>query len=149
MSFTATQLIPVIPEIFITFMIVIVMLADLFLNERLRNQSTFLLTQLTLVVCSVLSVNLFHHQTQIVFHNSFIVDHMACVLKVFIYATTFLSLLYSHTYIHQKHLAEGQVYLVTLFVVVGMMVLVSAYSFITLFIGLELLSLPLYAMIAM
>lgn len=148
MSFTVTQLIPAIPEIFITVMIALIMLVDLFWGERVRNLS-FLLTQLTLVICAFLSINLFHHQTQIVFHNSFIVDHMACVLKVFIYATTFLSLLYAHPYIRQKNLAEGQFYLLTLFVTLGMMVLVSAYSFITLFIGLELLSLPLYAMIAM
>jgi NADH-quinone oxidoreductase subunit N len=148
MSFTVTQLIPAMPEIFITAMILIILLVDLFWGERLRNL-TFMLTQLTLVICTFLSVNLFHYQTEIVFNNSFIIDHMGCVLKVFIYATTFLALLYSHNFIRQKGLAEGQYYLLTLFVVLGMMVLVSAYSFITLFLGLELLSLPLYAMIAM
>lgn len=148
MSFTVSQLIPAIPEIFVAAMIMVVILAHLFLGERFRNVA-YVLTQLTLVSAAILTANLFHHQSDIVFHNSFILDSMACLLKFFVYATTFLALLYGHNYVRATTQSEGEYYLLALFVVLGMMVLISAYSFITLFIGLELLSLPLYAMIAM
>ncbi|NNM58608.1 MAG: NADH-quinone oxidoreductase subunit NuoN [Legionellales bacterium] len=148
MSFTLSQLIPAIPEVFVTIMIAVTILVSLFLGEKHRN-ATFYLTQATLLICTLLTVNIFHHQTQIAFHNSFIVDHMACILKVFVYAMTFLSLLYAQPYLRGTELGAGEFYILTLFVVLGMMVLISAYSFITLFIGLELFSLPLYAMIAM
>lgn len=148
MSFTLPQLIPAIPEIFVTIMIALTIMVSLFLGEKYRN-AAFYLTQLTLIIATLLTVNLFHHDTQIAFHNSFIVDHMACILKVFVYATTFLSLLYAQNYLRGTELGAGEFYILTLFVVLGMMVLISAYSFVTLFIGLELFSLPLYAMIAM
>ncbi len=142
------DLLPVLPEMFITLMIMVVMMADLFLGKRLPNIA-YALTQLTLVVCMYLSVKVFNYQTEIIFNNSFIIDHVASILKVVIYATTFLALLYARDYVTESRLAAGEYYLLMLFVVLGMMVLVSAYSFITVFIGLELLSLPLYALIAM
>lgn len=148
MSFTLSQLMPAFPELFMTVMIAVIMLADLFLSERLP-KLTFLLTQLTLVACTILTLNLFHYQTIVTFHNSYILDHIAIILKTFIYATVFLSLLFSAPDRLYKNICDGNYYILTLFSVLGMMVLVSAYSFITLFIGLELLSLPLYAMIAM
>lgn len=148
MNLAALHVIPALPEIFLSLMLVIVMMVELFGGRRFKN-AAFGLTQLTLVGCTILTVHLFHHNTQIAFNNSFIVDHVACVLKVFIYSTTFLSLLYSYNFVRERGIDEGEYYLLVLFAVLGMMVLVSAYSFITLFIGLELLSLPLYALIAM
>lgn len=148
MNLAALNVIPALPEIFLTIMLVIVMMVELFGGRRFK-YAAFGLTQLTLVGCTLLTIQLFHHDTQIAFNNSFIVDHVACVLKVFIYSTTFLSLLYSYNFVRERGIDEGEYYLLVLFAVLGMMVLVSAYSFITLFIGLELLSLPLYALIAM
>ena len=149
MSIAIPQLISAIPEFVMSGMIFVILLADLFVSHRFRHL-VFNLTQLTLVACAVLTLIVFHHETVITFNSSFIVDQIATILKLFIYGLTFLCLLYSQTLIASKDEEQvGAHYILILFSVLGMMVLISAYSFITLFLGLELLSLPLYALIAM
>jgi NADH-quinone oxidoreductase subunit N len=70
-------------------------------------------------------------------------------MKVFIDLTVLLSFLYSHHYIQDRDIESGDYYVLGLFSTLGMMVLVSAHSLLTIYLGLELLSLPIYAMTAM
>lgn len=142
------NLLPAVPEIFFLGMICITLLADLFIEQK-RRLLTFFLAEFTLLGAMLLTVLLFGQQTVITFNNSFILDHVSVVLKLFIYTTTFFVLLYSRDYVEQREFPQGEYYILTLFSVLGMMVLVSAYSFITLYLGLELLSLPLYTLVAL
>lgn len=148
MAFTIPNLTPAVPEIFILAMACLTLLADLFVKQE-KGGLTFLLSEFTLLGAAVLSVILFEHQAVTTFHGSFVLDHLATVLKLLIYTTTFFVLLYSRSYINERQIPFGETYILTLFCVLGMMVLVSAGSFITLFLGLELFSLPLYAIIAL
>ena len=70
------------------------------------------------------------------------------MLKLFIYLTVFLSFFYSKNYLDERILPGGDFYVLGLFSTLGMMILVSCYSFLTVYLGVELLSLPLYAMTA-
>jgi NADH-quinone oxidoreductase subunit N len=82
------------------------------------------------------------------FSDRFVRDPMGGVLKSFIYIITMGVFLYSRDYLKERELYKGEYYVLGLFAVLGMMVMVSAHSFLTLYLGLELLSLSLYALVA-
>jgi len=73
---------------------------------------------------------------------------MGNVLKVFIYLVTAMVFIYSRDYLKDRGLFKGEYFVLALFAVLGMMVMVSAHSMLTVYMGLELLSLALYAMVA-
>jgi len=79
----------------------------------------------------------------------FVDDAMADALKLMIVLAVSVLLVYSRRYLQARDMYRGEFYTLTLFSVLGMMVMVSANHFITLYLGLELLSLSLYAMIAL
>ena len=147
MLFQAPNFIPAIPEIFLFAMTMIVLLVELFQGDKYKSLGYYL-TQLSLVGALVLAIDTYHFETVITFHGNYILDHAACIIKIFIYALSIFVLLYSKDYIVENQFPKTEYYVLTLIVVLGMSVLVSAYSFITIYLGLELLSLPLYAMIA-
>jgi NADH-quinone oxidoreductase subunit N len=73
---------------------------------------------------------------------------MATLLKSFIYVITFGAFVYARDYLRVRDLFKGEYYVLGLFGMLGMMVMVSAHSFLTIYLGLELLSLSLYALVA-
>jgi len=105
--------------------------------------------QFTLLGCSLITVAT--HQNGIVhlFNNMFVDDLMSDVLKLFSYLAVSMMLVYSRTYLLTRGLFTGEFLALVLFTLMGMMVMISASSFITLYLGLELLSLSLYAMVAL
>ncbi|MCE3237784.1 MAG: nuoN [Gammaproteobacteria bacterium] len=148
MNFTAPDFLPAIGEMFTLGMICVVMLAYLFFDKQNRG-ITYFLTQITLLGATVIAISLYGHPTEITFDGSFILDPESLLLKIFILLSTVFVLMYSRPYIRDKAIAHGEFYLLVLFSALGMQVLVSAYSFLTLYLGLEVFSLPLYAMIAL
>ncbi len=83
------------------------------------------------------------------FDNHFINDKMSVVLKAFIAMVTFVVYFYSYDYLKEHGLIKGEYFILGLFAVLGMMIMSSAASLLTVYLGLELLSLSLYSMIAM
>lgn len=148
MLFETPILTPAIPEIFVLSMTCVMLLAELFLGKAKR-LGTYLITQSTLLVATVLTLMLLGQAPVETFGGSFILDNLSILMKVFIYITSFFAFWYARDYIHDRKMPEGEYYALGLFSILGMMVLVSAHSFLTLFLGVELLSLPLYAMVAM
>jgi len=138
----------VIPEIFLLIMGCVSLLSVAFFGQRWRNIA-FYMVQFSLIVAAILTGFHFNQPIVISFHGMFIEDKLAVLLKEFIYLSSFMSFLYARHYVADKGMARGEYYVLGLFSVLGMMVLVSAYSFITLFLGLELFSLPVYAMVAL
>lgn len=137
-----------VPEIFILSMACIILVVDLFLTEKNRH-ITYLLSQLTLVVAFFLTLNLFGSETFYIFSNTFVADPMSSILKLGIYIATFVTFLYSKDYLKERNIFSGEYFVLGLFGVLGMMIMTSASSFLTLYLGLELLSLCLYAMVAL
>lgn len=137
-----------IPEIFILSMACIILVVDLFLTEKNRH-ITYLLSQLTLVVAFFLTLNLFSNETFYIFSQTFIADPMSSVLKLVVYIATFVTFLYSKDYLKERNIFLGEYFVLGLFGVLGMMIMISASSMLTLYLGLELLSLCLYAMVAL
>lgn len=147
MNFEHPNLVPVIPEIFVLSMACVVLLADVYKKESNRTL-TYLLSQATLLGALILTVSLHTSATEFTFGGTFIKDAMGDVLKVFLYLVTFIAFLYSRQYLADRGLLRGEYFVLGLFAVLGMMVMVSAYSLLLVYLGLELLSLCLYAMVA-
>jgi len=135
------------PEILVFSMACVVLVVDLFLSDRSRFIS-YLLAQLTLVGAFVLTLSGMSDASVHVFHGMFVRDPMADVLKLAIFAAVFIAFVYSREYLGERGLFRGEYYVLGLLGTCGMMVMVSASSFLTLYLGLELLSLNLYALVA-
>jgi NADH-quinone oxidoreductase subunit N len=151
MNFTMPNLLPAYPEIFLVAMVSVILVLDLFLPERLRHLS-YVLSQLTLLGCAVLTLDvsfLTGGQTTHTFSNMFVADLMGHALKVGAYVALSAVLVYSRAYLADRGLWKGEFFGLVLFALLGMMVMISASHFLTLYLGLELLSLSLYAMVAL
>ncbi len=148
MSFTWSDLIPAMPEIFVLVAVSAILLIDLFIKDQNRF-ITYMLTQLTLLGAAIITVNTAHGGIVYDFSFMFVSDAMANVLKLMSYIGISVMLVYSRDYLQARGLFRGEFFVLALFALLGMMVMISANHFIVLYIGLELLSLSLYAMVAM
>lgn len=147
MEFVIPDIAPAVPEIFVFSMACAILVVDLFLSKRTRFVS-YALTQITLVGAALLTLTALGDAPGLTFNNMFVADTLAGVLKLAIYVITFFVFTYSRDYLHARGMYRGEYFVLGLFGVVGMMVLASASHFLTLYLGLELLSLSLYAMVA-
>lgn len=148
MSLVTLTAFPAAPEIFLLIMTCVIMLVDLFVKQR-HQLLTYVLTQLTLIVTAILVIRLYASPITTIFAGNFVWDPIAGILKIFILGTSLFAFVYARDYINTREIPRGEYYLLGLFSVLGMLVLVSAYSFLTVFLGLELVSLPLYALVAL
>lgn len=136
-----------LPEIILLVTACTALLGDLFFKGYCKN-ITFTLASIGLGLCALASFVLMGNYKSVIFSGLFINDDVAQLMKLFIYLTVFLTFLYSRHYIEERQMPSGDYYVLGLFSTLGMMVLVSAHSLLTVYLGLELLSLPLYAMTA-
>lgn len=139
-----------LPEIFLLCMICVILLIDVFLAERYRIV-TYLLTQLTLVATFAVTLPQFGEYPIAIttFSDNYVVDKLAVISKLFMYIFTIFAFAYTRDYCKSRKMAMSEYYLLGLLAVLGMSVMASAQSFLTIYLGLELLSLALYAMVAM
>lgn len=149
MQFVPPDLRLAVAEIFLLAMTCLIMIVDLFVKDKKRT-ATFVLTQLTLVGAAVATGLTSTGQIFYTFNNMFVGDLMGDLLKLLLYVTVIVVLFYSRAYIQARpDMAKGEFYTLTLFATLGMMVMISANHFLTIYIGIELLSLALYAMVAL
>ena len=141
--------IPALSEIFVLIMVCVTLLLSVYLNER--RYIAYYCVQFTLVFAAILTwYSAMHSVLPVVtFSDTFVLDKLSVVLKEFIYLTAFVSFLYSRQYNELRNIPRNEFYVLGLLSVLGMMVLVSSNNFITLYLGLELFSLPIYAMVAL
>lgn len=148
-NFVVPDLLPAAPEIFLAVMALAILMIDLLVKDS-RRTVTFVLTQLTLVGCALLQFGSSTGEIVYTFSNMFVDDLMSDLLKLFLYMTVIVVMFYSRGYIIERPtMNKGEYYVLTLFATLGMMVMISANHFLTIYLGLELLSLSLYAMVAM
>lgn len=113
-----------------------------------KTKAVYYLVQLTLLCAGVSSLVIFPSEAHIAFSGMFVLDPLASVLKLFIYLNTVFIFMYARSYIKARGLPELEYYILSLFSVLGMMVLASAHNLLTVFLGLEIFSLPIYALVA-
>ena len=148
-NFVVPNLLPAAPEIFLVVMALAILLIDLLVRDS-RRTVTFALTQLALIGCAAIQFATSTGEITYTFSNMFVDDLMSDLLKLFLYMTVLIVMFYSRGYIIEREaMNKGEYYVLALFATLGMMVMISANHFLTIYIGLELLSLSLYAMVAM
>lgn len=135
------------PEIILLTFTLGVLLADLFINDKQRwiihaaSQAGLLIAAITLWFTRVGEPALFYG-------DSFIRDPMGDTLKLFILGFSMVVLEYSRQYLVDKKLFKGEYYLLVLLSILGMLIMVSSANLLNIYLGLELLSLAMYALVA-
>ncbi|MCU7938218.1 MAG: NADH-quinone oxidoreductase subunit NuoN [gamma proteobacterium symbiont of Bathyaustriella thionipta] len=148
MNFATPAFMPAMPEIFLLSMVCVIMIIDLFLKDESRG-ATYVLSLIALIATAFLAFSNFSTETISTFNGSFILDPMATILKIAICIIVVGVFIYAKDYLKDRNIYKGEYFTLGLFGVLGMMVMVSAGNFLTVYLGLELLSLSMYAMIAM
>jgi NADH-quinone oxidoreductase subunit N len=142
--------VPVLPEALLLLGACALMIFDLYVKHEGRGASA-VFAQIVLALCAVATLYV-EYWTRVhfyLFNGLFVVDHLANILKLVCYLAVSAALVYSRPYLVERGMLRGEFMSLLLFSLLGMMVLISANSFLTLFLGLELMSLCLYAMVAL
>jgi len=142
------DLITALPEIWVLCMAMIVLIADLFLKQKNRIV-IYGLALFTLLGAAFITAYTHAPGAGSAFTGMFIDDSLADVLKLMIYLGTAIIFVYSRQYLQLRNMFRGEFYALVLFAMVGMMIMVSGGSMLSLYVGLELLSLSMYALVAL
>ncbi|MFZ6774516.1 NADH-quinone oxidoreductase subunit NuoN [Undibacterium sp. SXout7W] len=147
------NLIPLYPEIFLLLATCAILLIDMFLADSKRN-ITYMLSILALLGCGVLTFANSDHGTSVyVSNNMFVSDPMSNLLKLFSYLAVGMTLVYSRQYVTDRGMSNdklgGEFYVLALFSLLGQMIMISGNNFLIIYLGLELMSLSLYALVAL
>jgi NADH-quinone oxidoreductase subunit N len=148
MDFVIPDFAPAAPEIFLLVMACVALVVDVYLPARLR-LVTYQIAQAGLVGAAVLSIALYPAEPVTTFHGGYVNDGLGSVLKAFALLVAYFALFYTRIYLEARDALRGEYFVLALFAVLGMMVLISAGSLLTVYLGLELLALSLYAMVAL
>ncbi|MEM1081507.1 MAG: NADH-quinone oxidoreductase subunit NuoN [Pseudomonadota bacterium] len=139
-----------LPEMFIAVMACTLLVADLFIPEA-RRGLTHTLALITLAFATVITLRMLSPAgpTESVLFDTFTRDRFGDVLKLFSYLILFAVFIYAKHYLRMAGLFRGEFYTLSLFALLGVMVMISAGSLLTVYLGLELLALSSYALVAL
>ena len=135
------------PEMTLLGLICVVMIADLFVEDESR-AVTFWLTMLSLLITGVVLYATAPETSTVVFYGAYVSDPFSQVLKLGAVALVAVSFLYARDYLRANNLNKGEYYLLGLFGLLGMMIMMSANTLLTMYLGLETLALSMYALVA-
>jgi len=139
------------PELWVLVMACVILVVDLFLREE-RRGIIQLLAIGTLVFAAIITLRAEYMadgaQSALAFNGSFIRDPMGDVLKLFSYVVLGLVYIYAKFCLRQFRMFRADFYTLSLFALLGVMLLISANSLVTVYLGLELISLSSYALVA-
>ncbi len=144
---TTADLTPALAEIFVVAAACVILLVDVFLPERLRSW-TFFLSIATLAGAAWVTSMIAVPERSVALYGHFVADPMGTVLKLFTYGAAAVAFLYSRDYMARRGLLQGEYFVLALFAVLGIQVIISAGSLLSLYLGIEIMSLSLYAMVA-
>jgi len=140
-----------LPEVLLLVGACVLMIADVYSRDE-RRRTSYWIAQATLLLCFLSTLYVTYESggtRQYLFNGLFVSDLMSQLLKLVCYMAVSAALLYSRQYLLDRGMLRGEFITLLLFSLLGMMILVSANSFLTVYLGLELMSLCLYAMVAL
>jgi NADH-quinone oxidoreductase subunit N len=146
---TASNWLAVFPEIVLLVMACVIALVDLFVTSPKRTP-TLLLSAATLVVVGLMHFNAFTGgETQYVMGRMLVVDPLGHLLAFFCCLTMLVTLVYAQIYASSRDLLRGELFTLSLFSLLGISIMVAGNNFLVIYLGLELMSLSLYALTAL
>ncbi|RYZ68373.1 MAG: NADH:ubiquinone oxidoreductase subunit N, partial [Proteobacteria bacterium] len=145
---TFAQLMPAMPEIYLAAAICVLLMFDVFFGlAKPGRTASFAL--LLLVGGAAITVGTARFGTSArVFDGLYVADDLGILLKLCGFLFVAVALYYSNGYLARRGLQKGEYYVLTLTALLGILVLGAAGSLLTVYIGIELLSLSLYALVA-
>ena len=148
MNFVIPDIAPAAPELVLLVLACVVLVVDVYVGERSR-RLTYQLSQVAVVATAVLCIAGTPAERVVTFSGTFVSDGFSGALKVVILLIGYYAFFYTRSYFEERDELRGEYFVLGLFSLLGMMVLVSANSLLTIYLGLELMSLCLYAMVAL
>ena len=136
-----------LPEMIVLVMAMFILILDLFLTDKTRF-FIYGLAQFTLFAAAYFTVTTHTAAVGYGFSDMFVDDALSDVLKLMMYLSTSLILVYTRSYIKLRGMFRGEFYALVLFALLGMMIMASGQSMLTIYMGLELLSLCVYSLVA-
>ncbi len=147
MPFEAVYLYTILPELVVLITACIVLVADLYLREDQKGLNhTLTVVGLVIALAAVGLVG--GDQVTTAFSGAFVRDPMSDLLKGAVLVVTLLTFVYSRNYMRDRSMWVGEYHVLVLFALLGILIMISANEFLTLYLGLELLALCLYALVA-
>ena len=136
-----------LPEIILLVGACCALMVDVFSPKK--SERAYFICQFSLLAAFFCSAYFMPSETITQFNGCFVLDKFAVWLKLFSSVAVFLSFVYSRRYVRTQKIPQAEYYVLGLLSTLGILVLVSAGNFISLYLGLELMSLPIYAMVAL
>jgi len=146
---TSRDFITALPEIMLLAAACIVLVVDLFVSDERRNV-TYALTILTMLAVAV-AVGFALSRNEVVgaFGGMYVADPMGHVLKLFAIICCGFMLICAQSYARTRGIWKGELFSLTLFTLLGIMLMISASNLLVMYLGLELQSLSMYALVAL
>ena len=138
-----------LPDGLLMLAVVLAWLNDTFFGQAAR-RTTYLIALFSTLIAGVwFAVNAFDPQTHYFFGHMYVVDAFGSMMKAVVSLGYAVSIIYSRKYLEDRDLFRGDFFLLGMFSLLGQLVMISGNNFLTLYLGLELMSLSLYAVIAL
>lgn len=146
-SIAPAAFMPALPEIILAVLTCVTLLISLFVKKD--SMVVYLLSQCSLLLVGVcLFLVSGHYQNVLIFHQQFVFDDLAIFMKLAILLIVFVVFVYARQYNRDRNIPP-EYYILGLLSTLGMLVLVSGHDLLSIYLGLELFSLPIYAMVAL
>ena len=148
MTLASLHLSAALPEILLFGLLAVVLLIDLFVRQSAAMVHTATVSGLVVIGLWQLA-NIGDTQTIYAMNGLMVADSMSAFLKGSASLAAAVTLLYARHYIVDRDIPNGEFHVLAMFALLGQFVMISANSFLTVYLGIELLSLALYAMVAL
>ncbi len=146
-----SELVPALPELLVLSMACVVLIVGLF-TEKNKGGFIVFLSVITMIFAAILTVKdhvaTAEFSRELLFNETFIRDGFGDMLKVVVYLLMVGVFFYAKQYLRQQNNLQGEYFALLLFGTLGIMVMISGHNFIALYLGLELLALSSYALVA-
>jgi NADH-quinone oxidoreductase subunit N len=142
-----TNYISAAPEMILLGLLCVVLVADLFIDDEHRNL-TFWLSMASLGVTLWALLLTAPVERTVVFSGAYVSDGMSQAMKIAVVGFVGIAFLYARDYLRANDLHKGEYYILGMFGLLGMMIMISANSMLSMYLGLEVLALSQYALVA-
>ncbi|MFM1887560.1 MAG: hypothetical protein RL026_2717 [Pseudomonadota bacterium] len=146
-TFSLAQILPAMPEIYLTGAICALLMFDVFFGLRQPGRTASAALVL-LVVGALVTAQVGQGPRTVIFDGLYVADQASYLLKLASYLFMAVALFYSGEYLARRRIQKGEFYVLAMTALLGIQVMGSAANLLTIYIGVELLSLSLYALVA-
>ncbi len=132
------------PEIVLSITAMLVLLVTVYLPKGRKDPAAYV--GLLGIFIALVSLTLLWGKPRYAFNNMIMVDNFSIFFNMVILVTAALSILMSITYLKEEGMSHGEFYALILFSAVGMMFMTAGANLITIFLGLETMSISIYVL---